>query len=103
MKPKSHKEVREFLASSWLAVDAIRQRHGVERLMELQYVTPPVPYDGTRAFRKLGSIWRSTMTDAPDESVFIFRSTTGEELIEGEWMPNQFLGVLPKRELVLNL
>ena len=29
--------------------------------------------------------------------------TTGEELIEGEWAPNQFLGVLEERELVLNL
>ena len=103
MTPGSYKEVREFLAASWLAVNEIRQRPAVASLMELQYVTPPVPLNGSPAFRKLVSVWRSTMKNAPNESVFIFRSTTDEELIEGEWVPNQFLGVLPKRELVLNL
>lgn len=52
---------------------------------------------------KVVSVWRSTMDDAPDEPVFIFRSSTGEELIEGEWIPNQLLGVLKGRELVLKL
>lgn len=103
MTPGHYREVREFLAASWLAVDEIRQRSSVVRLMELQYVTPPATYDSPSACRKIVSVWRSTMDDAPDEPVFIFRSSTGEELIEGEWVPNQFLGVLKTRELVLKL
>lgn len=103
MTPGSYKAVREFLAASWLAVDEIRQRPAVTRLMELHYFTPPVPIDGPRAFRKLVSVWRSSMDDAPHEAVFVFRTTTGEELVEGEWQPNQFLGVRPDRDLVLNL
>ena len=102
-KPGSYKEIREFLAASWLAVDELRQRKPIVRLMELQYFTPPVPLEGTRGCRRVASVWRSTRDDAPNESVFIFRTTTGEELIEGEWVPNQFLGVLEERELVLNL
>ena len=57
----------------------------------------------SRGCRRVASVWRATRDDAPNESVFIFRSTTGEELIEGEWVPNQFIGILPERELVLNL
>ena len=98
-----YKEVREFLAASWLAVDGIRQRPEVVRLMELQYIAPPAALEGPKSCRRVTSIWRSTMNDAPNESVFIFRSTTREELIEGEWVPNQFLGVCQERELVLNL
>ena len=71
--------------------------------IRIRALPPPVPLEGTRGCRKVARVWRSTMDDAPNESVFIFRSTTGEELIEGEWVPNQFLGVLPERELVLNL
>ena len=44
----SYKEVREFLAASSLAVNEIRQRPAVAGLMELQYVTPPVPLNGAR-------------------------------------------------------
>ena len=40
MTPGSYKEVREFLADSWLAVEEIRQRPTVMRLMALQYITP---------------------------------------------------------------
>jgi hypothetical protein len=97
------KPIRDYFMASWDAVEEMLQQPSVERLTELQFVTPPVACDGKRTTYQVASVWRSTVDDASNEPVFVFRLATGEELIEGEWTPNLFLGVRKERELVLNL